>query len=62
MTRAQRRHHLAIWLVLGPTLLAGLLLAVARRPPSPIESRSVARDGEHASSSVSPAGGRGANR
>ena len=32
MTRAHRRWHLCLWIVLGTLVLAGLILSVAHRP------------------------------
>ena len=37
MTRAQRKAHLLLWLVLGPVALTGLVLAVLWRPPEPVQ-------------------------
>lgn len=34
MTRSQRRWHAAIWPILGPLALLGLLAAVLGRPPA----------------------------
>lgn len=36
MTSAQRKLHLAVWLVLGPIALIGLALAVVWRPAVPV--------------------------
>ena len=38
MTRAQRRAHLLVWLVLGPILVAALVVALRLRA-SALESR-----------------------
>lgn len=32
MTRGQRRRHLWFWLILGPLLVAGMVVALASRP------------------------------
>lgn len=38
MTRSLRRWHAYLWLALGPLFLLGLLLALAARPPVPVQS------------------------
>jgi len=35
MTGRQQRAHLAIWLVLGPLLLLGVVVGTVLRPPAP---------------------------
>lgn len=37
MTGPQRKAHLVLWLILGPLVLVGLLLALAWRPPVPVQ-------------------------
>ncbi len=36
MKRAQKRTHLLIWLILGPAIIAVLILAIQHRPDTPI--------------------------
>jgi len=36
MKRAQRRTHLATWLVLAPILIGVIFLAVSQRPAAPV--------------------------
>jgi hypothetical protein len=38
MKRAHRRTHLLIWLILGPAMIAALLLAVRYRPDAPVNN------------------------
>lgn len=38
VTNAQRRLHLAFWLVLGPAVLIGLVLALTFRPGVPLQA------------------------
>lgn len=37
MTRAQRKVHVLLWLVLGPLAVVGLVLAVMWRPMEPVQ-------------------------
>jgi hypothetical protein len=37
MTRAQRRRHLVVWLLIGPGAALGLLLAITGRRPLPVQ-------------------------
>lgn len=37
MKRSLRRYHAVIWLILGPVILAGLILSLSVRPPDSIE-------------------------
>lgn len=37
MTSGQRKAHVWLWLVLGPLVLIGLVLAVQWRPPQPVQ-------------------------
>lgn len=37
MTGPQRKAHLLLWLILGPIALIGLVLALAWRPPVPVQ-------------------------
>ncbi|MDJ0922469.1 MAG: hypothetical protein QNI84_15180 [Henriciella sp.] len=36
MKRAHRKTHLVMWLVLGPVMIATLLIAVMYRPAEPV--------------------------
>lgn len=36
MKRAHRRHHLIIWVVLGPLMIVLLALSVMARPEAPV--------------------------
>ena len=38
VTNTQRRVHLALWLVLGPAVLVGLVLALTLRPVVPAQA------------------------
>lgn len=40
MTRAQRRWHRRLWLMLAPLILLGLAAALAARRPVPIQADS----------------------
>ncbi len=48
VTGSQRRLHLALWLVLGPAVLVGLVLAMTLRPGVPVQAAqgTAATDGE----------------
>ncbi len=37
MTRTHRRWHAWLWLVIGPLVLLGVILAVKWRPAQPVE-------------------------
>lgn len=37
MTRAQRRRHLLMWLILGPAILIGFALGLNARKAAPVE-------------------------
>ncbi|MFO0837950.1 MAG: hypothetical protein U1D55_05440 [Phycisphaerae bacterium] len=50
MTRALRRRHLGLWLVLAPLVLAALWVALAARPPLPIQASADAPAGQPAES------------
>lgn len=52
MTRAQRRRHARLWIVLGPLMLGGLLAALARRPAVPIQSSATTTTASPAEPSV----------
>lgn len=53
MTRSQRRWHSCLWLALGPLILLGMLVALAARPPAPIQADTRASAGR--GSSIGPA-------
>lgn len=39
MKRAHRKIHLILWIILGPVMIATLLLAVLHRPSDPVNDR-----------------------
>ncbi len=45
MTRSQRRRHAQLWLALGPLILLGLLVALAARPPAPLQEETLGSAG-----------------
>lgn len=45
MTRSQRGWHAHLWLALGPLILLGILVALAARPPAPIQAETHASAG-----------------
>lgn len=44
MTRAQRRRHVSLWLVLGPLILIGFFAALRARPRDAFRSESGAAE------------------
>lgn len=38
MTRSLRRWHIRFWLILGPLIAIGLLVALIDRPPAPAQT------------------------
>ena len=53
MNRLARRRHALLWLLLGPAILAGLVLSIKSRPPTAVSEGPIPIDGP--SESVPPA-------